>query len=156
METNTVQVTKTIAHIATLDTAARFALATCTGAARGGDWGKIVFPLNHTITSEENTLAQTVINAIDTLTVATDKATIDADDTDTATITCNDSAIASDTEVEYRIYLNGALYSEGTAPVAAGEMEDLTLTAPVSGTYRVDIHRTNDDFATGSVTITAE
>jgi len=100
-------------------------------------------------------LASTVLNAHNTLAVATDKATITANNSDTATITCSDEAISGDSDMDYAAWWNGALYSEGSVSVTGGAIE-LTLATSLVGTWLIEVRRQTGDYASGYVTVTSE
>jgi hypothetical protein len=85
------------------------------------------------------------------LTVVADKTTILADDADTATITVSGAVMASDADVNYRVYFSGIIagvpyveseWAEGTAAVTSG-VATLTFRTPQPGGYHIIVRRTN-------------
>ncbi len=96
-----------------------------------------------------------VMNVLQTtaygLTVVTDKTTIAADDTDTATVTVSGAVMASDPALDYAVHYTGSdggtLYEEGewatgTAAVTAGAAT-LTFKTPAAGSYHIIVKRQN-------------
>lgn len=100
-------------------------------------------------------LALMVLNAHDQLVVLTNKASITADGSDTATITCNDAAIGADASVDYTVWLDGVLYSEGSDTVATGSVV-LTLKTNIPGRYLIEVRRQSGNYASGYVEVTAQ
>jgi uncharacterized protein YcfL len=85
------------------------------------------------------------------LTVVTDKASVSADDVDTATISVSGAAMASDASVSYRVYVSGTIlgveyieseWATGTAAVTGG-VAALTFKTPQAGRYHIIVRRTN-------------
>jgi hypothetical protein len=105
---------------------------------------------------DESELAQATANSIldnwSALTVTADSPVID-EGAGNVTITCNDVAIADDTEVGYVVLLDGELYDNGTDTVT-GNSVSLILADPVDGTYEVYVYRLVDTFASGYAIIT--
>lgn len=96
-----------------------------------------------------------VVDAFDSLTLATDKATIDADDTDTAAITCSDAAISGDANVDYAVYgADGSLDFSGTVAVTGGTAT-LSFKTAVADTYLIKFARQGAD-ENGFVEVAAE
>lgn len=100
---------------------------------------------------------ETVVTAHNSLGVTIDKTTLNADGTDTATITCADALIAGDANLDYVVWVDNAIYTErSSAPVVNGQVE-LALTTEVAGEYLVELSRQGvTAYATGYVTITVE
>jgi hypothetical protein len=97
------------------------------------------------------------IAAHSSLNVTSNKTTIIADGTDTATITCSAAAIAADASVDYAVWLDGVLYSEpASAPVASGAVT-LTLATQEPGEYLIEIKRRGaGNYESGYITIRAQ
>ena len=78
---------------------------------------------------------------------------------DEATITCNDSAIASDSAVDFNVWLTqsdgGVIhYASGSDTLAGGEAV-LTLKTATAGTYLIEIRRQSGNYASGYVEVEA-
>lgn len=136
-------------NILALDTIARAILADNTAGVSTGDYSTIVLLSD---TSEIVQTAETILNGHEMLSVETDVSEIDEGAGD-VTITCNDVAIADDTEVGYVVLLDGEMYDSGT-DVVTGNSVSLILTDPVDGVYEVYVYRLVDNYASGYVIIT--
>jgi len=95
--------------------------------------------------------ANAVLDNFGNLTVNADKITMIEGDADPV-ITCSDPNIATDTNVNYLVLLDGDNFAEGTAPIIVGEVT-LNLISPVAGIYDIYIYRTVGSYACGSITI---
>ena len=149
-----VLVVKTAEQPNDLDGAIRAALGEKTTGVSTGPYG-IRAHLTDAAGAADITLATNVLNGHDSLTVNTDKATITADGSDTATITCSDAAIASDPDADYAVWLDGNLYAQGSENLVGGVVT-LTLKTSIIGVFQIEIRRKTGDFASGYVTVTAE
>ena len=106
------------------------------------------------VSAGEQATALAMVTAHHTLVVGTDKATITADDSDTATITCSDGGLGADAMVDYTVWRNNVLYSEGSANVVGGTVT-LTLKSAVAGTFVIEVRRQVDNYASGYVALAA-
>lgn len=100
--------------------------------------------------------AQAIVMAHRSLALTADKTVLQADGSDTAVITCADSAIAADAAITYTVWLDGDEYTGLTsAPVAAGQVQ-LALTVSDPGVYRIEIARVGaGNYDTGDLTLNA-
>jgi hypothetical protein len=76
--------------------------------------------------------------------MGTDKPSINADDTDTATITMSHASIQVDETIEYQIYLGSQLEIAGTATATAGACQ-ITFKTGVAGVYTIVMRRQNQN-----------
>ena len=88
-----------------------------------------------------DSVATSILNAHNSLSVSSDKSSIDADGSDTATITCNDAAIAGDSDVDYTVWLDGEVYTATTSTSVSGGQAQLTLATQDPGEYLIEIKR---------------
>ena len=84
------------------------------------------------------------------LPVTTDKAVIQADNSDTATITCSITSGAS--QVDYAVWLDNEPYTASASAPVSGGIVTLTLATALAGDYLIEI---TDDIATGYIEIIA-
>ena len=108
----------------------------------------------HVPTGDQVQAANEIFAGVGALTVATNKSTLTANGSDTATIDCNTASISGDASVGYVVTVNGEGYSSGTTPVSAGAVQ-LTLNTVVAGRYDITLFRLNPTYQSGSVVIVA-
>lgn len=137
-----------------LNVAVRSALGVQTTGVSVGSYGMIAHLVDGA-TSGDIALAEAVLNGHNTLVVGTDKATITADDSDTATITCSDAGLGADAAIDYTVWLDGELFAQGSDNVVGGTVS-LTLKSAVAGTFVIEIRRQSGNYASGYVTVEAE
>lgn len=105
-----------------------------------------------TLTSEQTAAALAVLGTmVYGLSVVSDRTYMAANDTETATLTVSGAVMASDTQIDYRVYFTGTIsgvpYEEsewalGTATVTAG-VATLTFKTPTAGRYHIVVKRRN-------------
>ncbi len=106
---------------------------------------------------DEATL-QAVVATHNSLSVSSDEATIQADGTDTATITCSDAVIAPDSILDYQVYNleTGSLEMAGTVDVVSG-IATLLFTTALAGTYLIELARQGSgNYETGYIEVEAQ
>jgi hypothetical protein len=141
--------TDTIIEITFLDTIARDILDIATDGVVVGGNSRIV--LNDT-SQDNQDKAQNILDNFGSLTVTASATNINEGDADPI-ITCDDVAIANDTEIGWVVIADGELYADGITDVTAGT-STLTLTAPTYGVYDIYLYRLVSDYSSGSITVT--
>ena len=142
--------TDTIEQATIVDSIVRLAIPNVLGVSSGA-YGSIIH-LPGGASAGDQTIAQSLLDNYNSLTVTVDKTVMNEGDADPI-ISCNDGAIVADSNVYYVTLLDGEFYASGTDTVTAG-LAQLTLSSPVVGVYETFIYRNNDTFASGSITIT--
>ena len=145
---------RVISSITMLDAQARWVLgaATCGVSVVGDD--VTIHLLADNATLEDVDRAGEILDRLETLEVVSDKGTIQADDVDAATITCDDPAIAGDAGVEHIVYgADGQVDFGGLTPVVGGVATYLFQTA-LAGRYWIEFRRTTG-LETGCVEVIA-
>lgn len=148
-----VQTTRQTIYPGRLDNTIKTALPSAIGISTG--WYGVVAHLPDGASQSDEQLALSVLKAHDTLNVVTDKATIQADGSDTATITCDDPALAGDADFAYTVWLDGEVYDNGT-DTPSGGVATLTLATNIAGIYEIEIRRNTGDYASGVTTVEAQ
>lgn len=131
-----------------LDAIFRDAIPSVVGISTNSDG--VIVHLPDGISQASEILTDTILGVYGDLVVTTDKTSMT--DLETATITCSDDAISSDSSVGYVVLLDGMLYSSGDNPVVAGSSV-LTLVTPPAGTYEVYMYRKTGNYQSGKVSI---
>ena len=132
-----------------VDTMVKAIISVATGVSTG-PYGTII----HVLDGGQVQPANEVFAGIGALAVTTDKSTIVANGSDTATVNCNAPSISGDATVGYVVTLDGNPYSTGTTPVSAGAVQ-LTLNTVVAGRYDIHLYRLNPTYQSGTVVVTA-
>ena len=151
-----VAINKMGVRVAQFDAALRASAAGANIAgASAGPYGCVVHTLM-TPSAEETTLIQEVASKHGVLVVTTDKAQIDADDVEVATITCASAQIVSDATVTYTVWRNGALWAAAASATVTAGVVTLELATDDAGSYLVEIKRDGaGNYETGYVVIEA-
>lgn len=113
--------------------------------------GGITIWLDPTATEIEQADAATILAGVNALVLTVDKATIQADGADKATV----QVALADPEFDYTVWLAGVIYAEGHDAVAGG-LAIVELTSTMAGQFMVEIRRRVMDYASGHVVVTAE
>lgn len=101
-------------------------------------------------------LAEQIVNAHNSLNVSSNQSSVNADGNDIATITCNDAAIASDSDVDYTVWLDGEIYTETASAAVSSGLVELTLATEDPGEYLIEIKRQGEgNYESGYVRIQA-
>jgi len=116
---------------------------------------QITVLLKNTAIQADQDLVTSILGVYKSLPVQTDKATITADNADTATITCNDASFAGDTDLGFYVTADGRNYGAGDVPVVGGVIT-LTLATDVAGIYVIEVWRKTGNYAHGFILVTAE
>ena len=133
-----------------LDAMARSAVAQTIGVSVGPNGSIIHLPDNSNVATQS--IAQQILDNLDDLSVNIDKTIMNEGDADPV-ITCSDASISGDSDVEYIVLLDDAVYASGSATVTAG-VATLNLLSPVEGFYEIVMYRTTGNYASGSVLLT--
>ncbi len=105
----------------------------------------------------DETTLQAVIAAHNSLTISSDKAVIQANGVDTATITCSDTTIVADAALDYQVHdlESGSLEMAGTLDVVSGTAT-LLFTSALAGTYLIELSRQGSGhYETGYIEVEA-
>jgi len=142
-----------VKHASVLPTEVIDAIAKTIGAigVSTGPYGTAVHVADDTSNDDLYAISD-ALNGYGTLPVSADKTTMTEGDADPV-ISCNDAAIAGDSDVGYVALLDGGLYDSGVESVVGGAV-NLTLGSPVDGVYDIYIFRRSGNYASGGVTIT--
>ena len=119
---------------------------------RGAD-AVMVDGQGHDFSQQEEDDLRAVFAGHGTAGMASDKATITADDSDTAAITMSHAAIQNGETIEYAVYLGRALEIAGTETATAGQC-DMTFKTGVAGVYTIMMQRQNEN-ESGTITVEA-
>lgn len=98
----------------------------------------------HDFTAQEEADLRAVFAGHLVASMGSDKPSITADDSDTATITMSHASIQNGETIEYSVYLNGSLEIAGTETASVGACQ-YAFTTGVAGTYQIVMRRQNEN-----------
>lgn len=141
-----------IVNVGVMDPLVREVLGDATVGMSSGPNGSVIHLVDGN--AQAVAIAQAAFDGYWALTVMTDKVTIQADDTDMATITCRDAKLAGLNTMRYHVLLDGLLYAQGVVG-RSGEEFRLELTSEVTGRY-VIVLWSGITYQSGAVIVEAE
>ena len=128
--------TDTICNISVMDPIARQVLGDVMFGMSAGPYGTIIHLADGS--AQNVAIAEAAFEGYWALQVNADKETIQSDNTDTVTITCNDPQLATLTHVQYYVLFDGLQYAMGQAELVNGGIT-LELASDAPGEFIVII-----------------
>ncbi len=132
-----------------LDLAARQALGKGTSGVSAGGGASRIHLVDASPANQRR--ASDVLNYFGALRVTADKTTMTEGEADPV-ISCQDAAIAADTELGYLVLLDDEIYAQGRDQVVDGRLS-LTLGSPLAGAYAIYLYRRRGNYASGHIQI---
>lgn len=133
-------------HVQIVNYVGKLALGDGVSGASSGESGITL----HVVNDSHDALAQTILDAMNTLLVLATKTEIQADGVDQTVITM----VTVDTALDWILFSDGEIIGSGTEAAVAGVVT-LEFESDVGGAYEIWLVRRTGDYATGRVVVEA-